>query len=253
MRYLIIFSLLFLASCSTTVSVDSQTVYPYKYNAPSADKAELKTMVIASVNYSQESPSYLRYEEKNVDAVAADYLAQQGYQILTGNQFDTAWSAAIDKHGEYYDPYSATFRRDRFNLILSETLENLKQTHDIDGIIFTDLLVRKVNFTYSQPHYASWDGVKRKPRLKGGNGVPRDFNWAKTFRASSVSVTIFRWDKEFVFNSVGGIEMIDNLNMKTGTPKATRHTNLLDDEDMILEGIQLALHPFVPMQNYPGE
>ncbi len=253
MRYLILFSLFFLTSCGSTVSVDGQTVYTYTFNEQHADKSQLKKLVIATVNYGQDSPSYLRYEEKTVDAAVAAYLEQNGYEVLTGNQFDTAWTAAIDTHGKYYDPYSATFRRDRFNHILSDTLDSLKQKHDVDAIIFTDLLVRKVNFTYSQPHYASWDGVKRKPRLKGGNGVPRDYNWAKTFRASSISITLFRWDKEFVFNSVGGIEMIDNLNMKTGTPKATRHSNLFDDENMILEGIQLALHPFVKMENYPGK
>lgn len=252
LRYLIFLSIFLLASCGNTISVDSQTLYPYQYHEQYADKSQLKKLVIATVNYGQESPSYLRYEEKTVDLAVTDYLEQHGYMVLTGNQFDTAWSAAIDTYGEYYDPYSATFRRDRFNQILSDTLDSLKQKHGVDAILFTDLLVRKVNFTYKQPHYASWDGVKRKPRLKGGNGVPRDYNWAKTFRASSVSITIFRWDKQFVFNGVGGIEMIDNLNMKTGTPKATRHTNLFDDEKMINEGLQLAMHPFIPMENYPG-
>lgn len=253
MRYFIILSLLFLASCSSSISIDSETVYKYSINAEATDKSKLKKLVIASVNYGQQSPSYLRSEEKRVDSLVSGYLASNNFDVLTGNQFDSAWSSAIDQIGEYYDPFSATFRRDRFNQILSHVLTALKEQHNVDGIVFTDLIVQKVNFAYNQPHYATWDGVKRKPRLKGGQGVPRDFNWAKTFRASSLSVVVFRWDKEFMFNSVGGIEMIDNLNLKTGTPKATRNKNLFNDEKKLLEGMQLAFHPLVPMKNYPGK
>lgn len=253
MRYLIILSLMLLSACASTISTDSDTLYRYQIDTEATDKTQLQKLVIATVNYAQESPSYLRYEEQGVDQVVTNYLEQHDYQVITGNQFDTAWASAVDKHGDYYDKTTASYRRDRFNQILSDTLDELKEKHQVDGIIFTDLLVRKVNFSYKQPHYATWDGVKRKPRLKGGNGVPRDYNWAKTFRASSISITIFRHDKKFVFNSVGGVEMIDNLNMKTGTPKATRHANLFDDEDMLMEGIQLAFHPFIPMPNYPGK
>lgn len=252
MRYFIIAGLMLLTACASTISVDSDTLYQYKIDAEATDRSKLKTLVIASVNYGQESPSYIRYEEKGVDEAVADYLREQGYVVLSGNQFDTAWANAIDKHGKYYDRTTASYRRDRFNLVLSDTLDELKEKYQVDGILFTDLIVRKVNFSYKQPHYAAWDGVKRKPRLKGGSGVPRDYNWAKTFRASSLSVTLFRSDKKFLFNSVGGIEMIDNLNMKTGTPKATRHSNLFDDEDVLMEGIKLAFHPFIQMTDYPG-
>ncbi|MCF7980360.1 MAG: hypothetical protein K9K86_00140 [Pseudomonadales bacterium] len=255
MRYFttLMLSLMLLTSCASTISVDSDTLYRYQIDEEATNKSKLKKIVIASVNYAQESPSYLRYEESRVDNIIAEYLQTNGYEVITGNQFDTAWANAIDQYGEYYDRTTATYRRDRFNQILSDSLAELKEKYDVDGILFTDLIVRKVNFSYKQPHYAAWDGVKRKPRLKGGNGVPRDYNWAKTFRASSLSLTLFRHDKKFLFNSIGGIEVIDNLNMKTGTPKATRNTNLFGDEDMLLEGIQLAFHPLIPMPNYPGK
>jgi len=249
----LILSVLFLTSCASTVSVDSDTLYRYQIDAEATDRSKLKKIVIASVNYAQESPSYLRYEESRVDAVVTNYLQGNGYEVLSGNQFDTAWANALDLYGDYYDRTTASYRRDRFNQILGDSLTELKEKYDVDGILFTDLIVRKVNFSYKQPHYAAWDGVKRKPRLKGGNGVPRDYNWAKSFRVSSLSVTLFRSDKKFVFNSVGGIELIDNLNMKTGTPKATRNSNLFGDEDMLMEGIRLAFHPFIPMPNYPGK
>lgn len=253
MRHFIILvlSLMFLASCASTVSIDSDTLYHYQIDEDATNQSKLKKIVIASVNYAQESPSYLRYEESRVDTVVANYLQENGYEVVTGNQFDTVWANAIDQHGDYYDRTTASYRRDRFNQILSDSLTELKDRYDIDGILFTDLITRKVNFSYKSPHYAAWDGVKRKPRLKGGNGVPRDYNWAKSFRVSSISLTLFRSDKKFLFNSVGGIEVIDNLNMKTGTPKATRNSNLFNDEDMLEEGIKIAFHPFIPMLDYP--
>ena len=252
MRYLLIISLALLAACSSTRLIDSETLYPYKIDTQAHDHKKLKRLIIANVNYIQNSPSYLQQYETAVDSTVAEHLREQGYEVLTGNQFDSVWAAASDKYGGYYNQSNATYRRDRFNKILSDTLETLKKKYQVDAVVFTDLLVRRVNFSGNNRHYAAWDGVKRKPRIKGTNGIPSDFNWAKSFRASSLSVIIFRYDKEFIFHSVGGIEMIDNLNVISGTtPKATRHNDLFSDKSALNEGIALALHPFIPMTDYP--
>jgi hypothetical protein len=133
------------------------------------------------------------------------------------------------------------------------TLAELQENHDVDAIVFTDLLANKVNFDYRNPHYAAWHGVKRKPRLKGGQGVPIDFNWGKSFRAASLSVVIYRADTQLIFNSVGGIEMIDNVSVKGSTPTAQRKKNLFNDKGPLQEGVKLAFHPLIPMDDYPGQ
>jgi len=250
-RILLILMPIILAACAAAPAPDASSVFPYNIVEEAVNSDNIRRVVIASVNYGEDSPSYLRVEEKYVDAAITQYLESNGYQVLTGNQFDSQWSKGIDTYGKYFDPSTTLFRRDRFNSILGETLDTLKSAHDVDAVIFTDLVVQKVNFDYRQPHYANWDGVRRKPRVKGSGGIPGDYSWAKTFRASSLQIVIFDWNKRAVFSSRGGVELIDNLNTKSGTPKATRNDNLFNNEKQLAEGIGLALHPFVVMQDYP--
>lgn len=253
MRYLMIVCLVLMAACSSTLTTDNKTAYPYQISDEAADKSKLKRLVIATVNYGPNSPSYLREAEPKVDAAVVAYLEKHDYEIVRGNQFDSSWSRNLDIHGAYFNPSQGIFRRERFNAILVATLAELRENHDIDAIVFTDLLANKVNFDYRAPHYATWHGVKRKPRLKGGQGVPLDFNWGKTFRAASLSVVVYRADTQLMFNSAGGIEMIDNVSVKGSTPTAQRKKKFFDDKGSLQEGIQLAFHPLIPMQDYPGQ
>ena len=255
MRNILVSALLVIAAsgCSSGLTTDESTVFPYQISESASDRAAINKVVIATVNYGQDSPSYIRDHETRVDAEISRYMEDNGFSVLTGNQFDSIWSRNKDKFGEYFDPTQGVFRRERFNQILATTIEELKETHGVGAVVFTDLLVDKVVFDFRSPHYASWHGVKRKPRLKGGQGVSSTYNWAKSFRASSLSIVVFRTDKEFIFRGVGGIEMVDHMSVKSTTPTAVRSKTLFNDKSKLNEGMRLAFHPLIPMKNYPGD
>lgn len=253
MRLLLIISLLFAVSCSnTSTTTDANTSFNYVLAPEVGKNHALKKVVIATVNYSNNSPSYLRNREYKVDKLVLEYLENNGFEVLKGNQFETLWAQGMETYGEYDDPYASSFRRDRFDAILADSLKALKKEYGIDAVIFTDLIPKTVSFGYNAPHFAAWDGVKRRPRVRGDKGVPRGFSWAWTSHAVSLSVTIYSADNRLLFNSVGGIDVIDNIDMRSGSPVVKRDDSILGDEDMIVEGIALAFHPFIKMSGYPG-
>ena len=251
-RFLLIISLLFVASCSNTLTTNAHTTFDYMLALEVDEKKLLKKVVIATVNYSKRSPSYLRNRGYKADKLVVEYLKKNGFEVLAGNQFDTVWSRGLEVYGDYDDPYSAKFRRDRFESILADSLKVLKQEHGVDAVIFTDLMPKTVTFTSSTPHVTAWDGVKRRLQVRGDKRIPRSFNWAHPFHAVSLSITIFHADNRLLFSSVGGIEVIDNLDMRSGSPKVKRNRSILSDQDLLMEGAALAFHPFIAMHDYPA-
>ena len=253
MRLLTLFSLFLLSACASNLHIDTNSMPP---NVLIAEKAEIvnqvKHIAIASVNFNTPSPSYITPVEGRADRAIADYLRQQGYTVLSGNIFESLWAKAIDQHGAYYHKNSATFRRDRFTVIFDEVAQTLKNQYQVDAVLFTDLLVRKISYDARSPHYGRWDGVKFKPQLKGGDGVPSDFNWSKTFRALSLHVNLYDIEGDMLFQGLSGIEPIDVMNVNTGNPKAQRRKKLLTSDTNMERSIKLALHPFVTMPNHPA-
>lgn len=255
MRLLLILSLIFTISCSSNAIKNRKfdTTFNYVIAPEASNKTQLQKVIIASVNYLDYTPLHLRKKEHKVDNLIVKYLRQNEFEVLTGSQFKQAWATAVHKHGEYYNPYSASFRRDRFNAILTDVLISLKNEYAVDAIIFTDLVSRNVTFNYKSPHYASWDGVQRRPRIKTKKRIPRQFNWSFPFNAVSLNVTIIRADNKLLFNSVGGLEVTDDLYIKLGKPVAKRNRAIFQDTPLVKEGIAIALHPFIKMPDYPGE
>ncbi len=255
MRLLLLLSLMFVVSCSTNAMKNRKfdTTFDYLIAPEASDKSQLKKVIIANINYSSYTPLYLRKKEHKVDDLIITYLKQHDFEVLTGIQFKQAWAKGVHKHGEYYNPYSASFRRDRFDAILADVLISLKKEYEIDAIIFTDLISKNITFNYKPPHYASWDGVQRRPRIKTKRKVPRQFNWSFPFSAVSLNLTIIRADNKLLFNSIGGLEVTDDLYIKLGKPVAKRNRGIFQDVPLVKEGIAIALHPFIQMPDYPGK
>jgi len=252
-RIFCLLGIVLLTACSSVTSYSPDTL-PTNQVAGSDSLQGIKRIVIASVNYGEDqTPSYLRDGEKKVDNVVTNDLKDEGYEVVFGNQFESAWARAVDYYGDYIDPSTASFRQDRFNNILSRVLNEMKAQYQVDAILFTNLIPVDVTFEPRDPYYAEWDGIRRRPNLKGGRTIPADNNWARAYRAVSLGLYLFNTDGQLLFRGRAGMEVVDNMSLKGSRPVPSLNNDRFDDEDVILDSVRLAFHPLITMDKYPGK
>ena len=68
----------------------------------------------------------------------------------------------------------------------------------------------------------------------------------------SLQVSVYNLELEQAFAGLGGIDLTDAIDTRSGTGWV-RRKDVLENEDYIDEGIQLAFHPMIVMDNWPGE
>lgn len=251
----VILSLLFfalLSGCET--GSFNKTAYPFQINTEKLEATSVENVIVANVNFGGPSKTYLHEYENKIDSVVKDRLKQGGYAVQDNALFKKAWREAVRKYGEPYSPVTSQINAMAFRRVMYTVLTTLKEESDIDAVVFTDLIEREIAFSAGQSRAAKWDGVTRKPKIKGGaSGISAGFDWSQTVPAVSISVTIYHVDAEQLFQSIGGIEVTRQLDPnKGGNGRLVRRDKIFSSKNNIREGVSLALHPFVTMKNYRG-
>lgn len=243
-----------LISCSSTIRGYNPTVFPFQYNMESVDQLAIKRVILAPVNIGAPVRSHLRKAERNTRTLIKDYLRSNGYEILPNYQFENAWKQATRTYGNVYDPSTGKVNLNAWRAAMVTVGEKLRKETNADVVIFADLVEHITTHGHGQKHYAKWYGVTRKPAMKGSSdGVPMDFDWSQPVKAASLQVTIFDVQSlGQLFKSVGGLDTLQTLNLRGSDAGYTRRKKLLDKKSNVEEGIEIAFHPFIKMNNYPG-
>ncbi len=253
LRLLCSASLGLLAACSSAPTYNP-TVFPYEIKEEQLAQQPIKRVVIAHVNIDRLSRRYLQEHEARVDKMVESYLEDNGIQVISSRGFEQEWRTAVRAYGNVFDPATGEVNRKTFALALVDVRDALAESEDIDGIVFTDLLERETTFSAGLQHTARWDGVSRKPTLQGpGDGVSAGFNWAQPLAVASLWVSIYDMELKRVFTSIGGLDTTQAIDTRSSSGRYVRRRSILESDGFIEEGIQLAFHPFIPMNNYPGE
>lgn len=243
--------IILLAACSSTSSYNS-TVFNFEYDQPETAEKTYKKVIIAPVSFGIPSPSYLDKSQRKVKRMVKDYLESNGYTILPNYHFENAWKKSKRTYGDVYDPSTGKMNVNAWRNAMISIGETLREQTDADAIIFADLMEHKVQHSNSLQHFARWYGVSRKPAFKGlGDSVPMGFNWTQEIKAASLLVNIYDVDLKRIFTSRGGIATLHAVDMKSSTPSFVRRKKLLKNNNHIEEGIELAFHPFIVMEDYP--
>lgn len=241
-----------IVSCATQ-SVYNDTVFPFDYNEDLAARKPIKNVIVAPVSLGVPAPSYLEFKQRVIRQMVADYLRDNGYNVLPDYQFENAWLQASRTYGDVYDPTTGRIDANAWRAAMVTVGQQLREQTQADAIVFADLFTHDVQHSSGFSHYARFYGVARKPVIKGGaTTLPAEFNWSETVKAASLMVTIYNVDLERVFTSRGGIDTLDEIDSRRATPSFVRRKNFLKSEAFAEEGIALAFHPFIPMDNYPG-
>ena len=222
------------------------------FEQPLFEQSNQQVLVIANVNLGGPSRNYLEKREGFVDQLLQDYLEGKGYTIRPQREFAQRWSNAILIYGDPVDPTTGRVNQKSFIQIVQAVRDQLREQTDIDGIIFTDLIEKDVFFEQGMNRVTRFDGVTRKPSVQGaGSGVTADFDWARAVSAVTLRVAWFNMDLQRLFSGEGGMEVTDAVDTKSGT-SFVRRRDVLENENHILEGIAISLHPVIPMKNWPG-
>jgi hypothetical protein len=240
-------------ACSSTPTYNP-TTFPFQLDQARLDAHPIKTVVIAHVNLGVQSRNYLDKEAPRIDAQVASYLKENGFKVLPQRDFEQHWNAAVRAYGNPVDPTSGKLNRKTFALIMTRVRDEMAKSTKLDAFIFTDLVELEVSFSEGLKHVARWDGVTRTPSLQGpGDGVSTEFDWSTLAAVVSLQVSIYNMDLEPVFSSRGGIEATDAIDSRSSTGRYVRRRNILENETYITEGIRLAFHPFIAMEDWPGK
>lgn len=222
-------------------------------NDAAMDKGVPKKVVIAHVNIGTPSRNYIKRSEVMVDGRIAAYLEDNGYTILPQREFSQRWNNATLIYGDPVDPTTGRVNTKTFIQIIQSIRDDMVEKTDVEGFVFTDLIEHDAVVSGGLNHIARFNGVTRKPSLKGpGDGVSSDFDWSQPVAAVSLQISVYNSDLDQVFAGLGGIDLTDAIDTRSGTGWV-RRKDVLGNENFIDEGIQLALHPLVTMNQWPGE
>jgi len=241
----------FVSSCATTREYNP-TTSPNELKADVLAKGPIKNVVIANVNIGSPSRNYVERSEAMIDGRVAAYLKSNGYNVLPQREFAQRWENAKLIYGDPVDPTTGRVNTKTFIQMIQAVRDEMLERTQVDAIMFTDLIEHDVVVGGGMNHVARFHGVTRKPPLKGaGDGVSADFDWGAAVAAISIQISIYDKDLDQLFVGIGGIDLSDAIDTRTGSGW-TRRKDVLENESFIDEGIQLALHPLIKMANWPG-
>lgn len=243
---------LLLTACSGTPTYNP-TTYPFQLEQEKLAAARIKTVVIPHVNLGAKSRNYLEKEAPRIDAKVAAYLKEHGYKVLPQRKFQQHWNTAVRAYGNPLDPSTGKVNRKTFAQIMHSVRDEMRKTSQLDAFVFTDLVELHSSFNNGLKHLARWDGVTRKPSLQGpGNSVSADFDWNMQVAVASLQISIFNMELEALFASRGGLDATEAIDTRSSSGRYIRRRNMLENDTNVMEGIQLALHPFIPFDDWPG-
>ena len=222
----------------------NETAYPYFLNEDLMAERAPRKIIVTNENFGSPSKKYLREYENQIDQVVIDKLKAAGYAVESRQPFEAAWRRAVRKYGSPYDPYSLQINTMAFRRVIATVLNELKETTDVDALVFTDLLEQQIVFRSGNQRVAKWHGVSRKPRYTAGNTLSESFNWAEPVPAASLRVIIYTLEGELLFRSFGGLEVTRELNARK--ERFVRRDKLFSRSENVDQGVRAALQPLVP-------
>lgn len=240
-----------LAGCAGLQS--NPTVYPYRIDRMQLEAQPVRTVVIAPFGLNGAPRSTLRDAEPLLRRELAAYLEKNGLRVIDNNALNVSWQNAVRQFGNPWDPSTGRSNAQTLALAMRAAIREARAQSPFDAVIVADLVERETFFDPLREYRARWDGVSRRVTLTGpDNYVDIGFNWNQPVAAISLAINLYSPDLQHLFHSVGGIDVLDDIDTRHGSARFSRRSETIRAGSNLREGIALALHPFVPMKHYPG-
>jgi hypothetical protein len=205
-------------------------------------RPEVQRALVLPLNVVAAMPKEIAGRARSVDRILLDYLAERGKSVSTIGFKDAvaAWRA-----GESDCRSAATKGCDRFARVAPFAARHLRADHEFDVLIVPYLLLRGAR---TNGEVASFDGVERPVRVAGYAADGPYYRFGGRIRAASLKVFGFSPDGKKMFDGIGGLDVVDEIELSEGPGAYTVDVreNVLDDPAAIREGVARALSPFLP-------
>jgi len=242
-----------LLACSTGPTYNP-TTFAYEMDRERLEEMKIRSVVIPHVNLGGVSRNYLDKEAPRIDGYVSTYLKENGYKVIPQRQFKQHWNTAVRVYGNPMDPTTGRVNMKTFAQIMQSVRDEMAKSSKLDAFVFTDIIEVQVAFNGGLKHLARWDGVSRKPSLQGpGEGVTAGFDWNMQVSAASIQISIFDMELKRLFASRGGMEATEAIDTRSSEGRYVRRRNILENKGQVMEGIQVALHPFIEYDMWPGQ
>jgi hypothetical protein len=204
-------------------------------------RTEIERALVLPLNVVAAMPRELSADARRVDQILLDYLAERGKSVQTIGFSDAvaAWRA-----GESDCRSAAKKGCDRFAHVAPFAVRRLRADHDYDVLIVPYLLLRGARTNGS---VASFDGVERSVQVSESASVG-PYGFRGRIRAASLKVYGYSPDGEKMFDGIGGLDVVDQIEAsdEPGAYTIEVRENVLGNPEAIREGVARALHRLVP-------
>lgn len=219
-------------------------LHPYELKE-GVDPASVRRVYLAPINATSRLDENLLDGAKRVRGEIREYLEERDVEVVSGPLFDyrEAWRASF-QGVELSAPEST--RRGRRGAppelppppaeAVRALFAALGESARFDTLLIPDLLVRPARLGGTR---ARWDGVYREQ--ESTRSVP----WTGDTPALSLRIRLFRSDGEMIFEGIGGLDLLFRFNYEKA--RAEPVDDLLGVPEHIEEGVSIAFHPFVPI------
>jgi hypothetical protein len=225
--------------------------------------ASARRIVVAPMNLAVPLSPDLEDAVEPVSDELIRYLQAQGFRVAVIWLPDASmlWreSAAALQQDEETAP--------EFEEVAGVFARLLAREAEFDLLVFPTLVFREAEV---QGRYASWDGVRRRIRFRGGPAVPRGRaqslpdpvvatdgrtsepvspEWRGRITGLSVHALLFTPQGHAVFQGLGGLDLVHDAVRSPGASAVESSLRLqariLQDTEHLREGIELALKPYL--------
>lgn len=236
----------FLCGCAETAP---HTRYPYFLAAGERGPSQPTSFLVAPLDLGRSVPEPLAQGLPVLFEEILAYLRARGHPVvaLDDREFAALWSASSLRVGGL-SVGTAELLRERFGLAVRELLSQLERRGlgSFDALLIPNLAFRNVEFEGTG---AEWDGVYRRLPLRNR---PRRFmvdHVAGATTALSLRLRVYSRDGEKRFESYGGLALAYQVDLEAGGSRPELRADALLDQRQLREGIALAFHPFLPLED----
>ena len=230
---------------------NNETTYPFTFKENSINAMPSQRVIIAHTNLGTPSRQYLSPYISKIDNLVKAKLESNGFTVVDNRRFQADWRGAVRRHGAPYNEQTGHINRRALEAVLADSLAATLEKDVADLVIFTDLIERDIVYVGRSKRVASWDGVSRPVKVRGGGGqISQDFDWSQKAKAASLLIIGYTVTGEHFFKGAGGLDVTREIDPRTGTGRFVRKRSQFTNRNHLEEGTSIALHPLVPMAGY---
>jgi hypothetical protein len=201
---LLVITIACMAGCSTAVHRSSLSKQDFK--------TQVKTVVLTDLNlpdalqHRQDVSSYYLQQIREI-------FARNNIQVIAPEVYYSVFNEMRDANGGYFNAQTGQRDDEKFAKVQRETLARLKQSHNIDAVLYHDIRVRNANFGQ---YRAEWDG-QSEAYEKNNNDAANFFSslvQQTSGRLPAISYLVFIKDVQAkeLYMGAGGIQLVSKLN-----------------------------------------